>query len=266
MDFLAELFESGLSYSALNTARSALATVVILPDGQSIGSHPLIKRMLRGVFLERPALPKYKVTWDVTLVLNFLKRMAPSRGLSLLQHGQKLAMLLALLTGQRGQYLYLLDIRNIEFSNEQVKLRMGDLLKTSKPGNHLGEIVLQAFPQDQHLCVVTLLTNYLSRTHKLRGNETKLFIGGIAPHKGISRDSLARWLKTIMQQTGIDTQVFSPHSTRAASTSAGFQRVPLDTILRTAGWSSDCMFRKFYNKPIVSCSAILGDDILNVDN
>ena len=43
----------------------------------------------------------------------------------------------------------------------------------------------------------------------------------------------------------------SPHSTRSASCSAAAKcNVPIDTILRTAGWTRDNVFRKFYNRSV----------------
>lgn len=58
-----------------------------------------------------------------------------------------------------------------------------------------------------------------------------------------------------MQQAGIDTTEFKPHSTRAASTSgAQGNAVPLKTILTAVGWKSDCVFAKYYNKPLESKS------------
>ena len=50
---------------------------------------------------------------------------------------------------------------------------------------------------------------------------------------------------------GIDTTRFKPHSIRSSSTSAAaIAKVPVDTILRTAGWSGHCTFAKYYKKPI----------------
>lgn len=60
LDFLSELYDSGLSYSALNVARSALSSFMCLNDGTSVGSHPL-----RGAFNVRPPQAKYKEIWDV---------------------------------------------------------------------------------------------------------------------------------------------------------------------------------------------------------
>ena len=49
IQFLTTLFEKNLSYSSLNTARSALSTIITV-DGMSIGNHPLVVRFLKGVF------------------------------------------------------------------------------------------------------------------------------------------------------------------------------------------------------------------------
>ena len=49
--------------------------------------------------------------------------------------------------------------------------------------------------------------------------------------------------------------VYSAHSTRGASTSAAASKVPVDTILRTAGWKKECTFWKFYKKPITNDSS-----------
>ena len=51
IDFLASLYEEGLGYSAINTARSALSSVLTLPGNVTFGKHPLrnsiYKRRLR---------------------------------------------------------------------------------------------------------------------------------------------------------------------------------------------------------------------------
>ena len=165
-------------------------------------------------------------------------------------------MLLALLSGQRGQTLHLIDIRNVHVSDSNVKIVIGDLLKNSKPGKHLGEMNFPAYKYNENLCIVKTLEFYLQKTRPLRGTITSLFITSQRPYKAISRDTLARWMKSVMSTAGIDISIFKPHSTRsAASSTAHALKIPMATILRTVGWSKDCVFRKFYNKPIVADSS-----------
>ena len=47
-----------------------------------------------------------------------------------------------------------------------------------------------------------------------------------------------------------NTNVFAAHSIRSASTSAAIKQIPLETIMKSAGWHSDRIFQKFYNLPV----------------
>ena len=61
-NILADLFKEGYLYWSLNSAISELYSKV---DGYSIGQHPLVTRMLKGVFNERLPVAKYLAFWDV---------------------------------------------------------------------------------------------------------------------------------------------------------------------------------------------------------
>ena len=55
----------------------------------------------------------------------------------------------------------------------------------------------------------------------------------------------------MLRQAGINLSQFGSHSTRAAAASAAsLANVPLQTILKTAGWSQASTFRKLYDKPV----------------
>jgi len=210
---------------------------------------------MRGVFNLRPALPKNTVTWDVEKVLKFLEAWGPAKFLSLRQLTLKVTMLLLLLSGQRGQTVWLIDIRNLSISNNVLKCRIGDLLKTTTPKNHQSELVFSGYPPNRRLCIVTYIKAYLDRTAPLRKGNTKLLISFKAPHNCVSRDTIRRWAKTIMTLAGIDLNIFTPHSTRAASTSKVAGKIPLNTLLKTAGWRRKSTFAVFYQKPILKDSA-----------
>ena len=251
LDFLVELFDSGLQYSAINTARSALSTFISI-NNTPIGSHPLLRRFLKGVFQQRPAIPRYSKTWDVSLVLKFLRKWSPLNSLGIKQLTMKLAMLLALTTAQRCQTLYLLHTNDIEIFSDKVELRVKELVKHSRPGVHLPVFTLPKCQDAVDNCVGHVLSMYLERTKPLRPTSTtKLFISFVKPHKEVSKSTISRWIKTVMALSGIDTAVFTAHSTRSASVSkAQSKDLPLDIILQTAGWSNARTFQKFYNKSV----------------
>ena len=246
LDFLAELFESGLQYSAVNTARSALSTFLTV-DNVPIGCHPLLKRFMKGVYEERPTLPRYGRTWDVSVVLELLKSWSPLDILSLKRLTLKLAMLLALTTAQRCQTLSVLCIRDILFLENRVEIQVKKLLKHSRPGVKMPKFVIPK-SSDVSNCVVHALSVYMQKTKPLRSNkDTNLFISFVKPHKNVGRSTIGRWIKSVMALAGIDVSVFSAHSTRAASVSkAQSKDLPLDIILDTAGWSNAKTFHKFY--------------------
>lgn len=92
---------------------------------------------------------------------------------------------------------------------------------------------------------------YFSQTKPLRGKVTNLFISFVRPYKPVSKSTVSRWVKTTLGLTGVDLTDFKPHSIRAASTSAASRMsVPLETILRTAGWSNQCTFAQYYQKEV----------------
>lgn len=70
-----------------------------------------------------------------------------------------------------------------------------------------------------------------------------------------------------MIKSGIDVNVFKPHSTRAASTrKANLCQVPVDAIRQAASGKGDCTFRKFYCKPIVENVSQFGQAILGTSS
>ena len=101
-------------------------------------------------------------------------------------------LLCLLLSGQRGQALWLLDLCNITWSKTDIQCTFESIssrfpLQTDIRTN----LSLEAFLKI-NLCVVHYLRRHKKRTCALRGSETKLFISWKAPHSGVSRDTLRR--------------------------------------------------------------------------
>ncbi len=58
--------------------------------------------------------------------------------------------------------------------------------------------------------------------------------------------TVARWIKSVLNDAGIDIAIFKPHSTRhAASTAACDAKIPIDDILKRA------TFRDYYYKRVI---------------
>lgn len=114
----------------------------------------------------------------------------------------------------------------------------------------------KAYPPDRRLCLVTDLKEYLKRTEELRENNTDLFISYIKPHNSLTKNTVSRWLKTVMFKSGIDVREYCVHSIRSASASkAKLCLVPIDDIWNSVGWTNARTFAKYYDKKIDSSNS-----------
>ncbi|XP_053379460.1 uncharacterized protein LOC123550588 [Mercenaria mercenaria] len=251
LEFLTELFNQGLGYSAINTAKSAISSTCNLINNRDIGNEMIIKRFMRGLFTIRPALPKYDHIWDVNKVLQYISSLPNCTEMTLLQLSQKLTTLFMLLSGQRCQTIHLLKLSDLHICKEQVVCQVSELVKQSKPGLHVKPMQIRRYSADPKLCLVNTLEYYLTVTSKVRGSEHKLFISTVKPFKAVTKSKISRWVKQLMKESGIDVDKFGVHSCRAASTSAAaIKGVQLDSIMKAAGWSSAKTFALYYNKTI----------------
>ena len=115
-----------------------------------------------------------------------------------------------------------------------VKIRLGDILETNRPGFQQKEIRVKAYAPERRLFMVTVLTEYLRRTKPLR-KSTRLLMSTTQPHGHFSRDTISSWVKTLMNKARLDLGILTPYTARAASTSALVRaKIPLHSILETA--------------------------------
>ncbi len=251
LDFLTELFESGLSYSAINTARSALSQVTIYGDGAcTIGAHPWVTKFMKGVFNLRKPVPRYTVTWDVGKLLRKVQQLMPLTSLSLKELTLKTAVLVAIVLAARAQTMVALNVKNMTVKHDKFCFTLDTHLKQSRPGYKSPLIELVSY-SDKSMCVYHTLSEYLKRTNDLRGSDGQIFISFTKPHRKVCAETVARWIKTIMSMAGINVKDYTAHSVRAAATSrASGLGVPLDEIMKTAGWTNARTFAKHYQKPI----------------
>ena len=175
--------------------------------------------------------------------------------LNLQQLTHKLVMLCALETGQRSQSIHLMNLSTLQKKTDSYVFHIDQLVKQSGPSREQPALVIPKFPSHSSLCVVSTLDEYIKRTAPIRGNENQLFISTIKPHNKVAKATISRWIKVVMKAAGINTDIFKPHSTRAASTSkAQSCDVPISSILKAASWKRDSVFHRFYNRDIVGGS------------
>lgn len=143
-----------------------------------------------------------------------------------------------------------IELASVNFHNSAVSFSL------LRPRNSQRSGTLQTFTipefSDSTRCPVGALRAYGERTATLRKeSNVSFFIGLLPPYSDVGGNTLSRWIKEILKSSGVDTKVFSAHSTRgAAASSAAAKGVPLNNILKASNWARESTFNKFYNKYI----------------
>ena len=146
------------------------------------------RRLFKGVFEIRPALPKYNAIWDVDVgkLLEYLNLRNPTTHLSLMDLTCKTTSLLYLLTGQRCQPMHSINLSGIQSLPDLFCITILQPCKTSKLGIHI--ILLECI----HLLYQTFVSFHISwntlneQQYILIGSPTKLFSSYQKPHSTVS--------------------------------------------------------------------------------
>ena len=237
-------------------------------ENTPIGQHPLVSRLLKGIYNSRPPEPRYSTTWDVTTMLTWMKGQGAEE-MSLKDLSGKLALLMTLANTNRTPELQALDLRFRSYTPEGVLFRLVSLTKKSKTGAPLKECFFTAFPQDSCLCVVQYLCKYEEATKKFRdiraNKPAPLFLSYMKPHKPVSSQRIAHWIKDTLKKAGVDTNTFTAHSVRGASTSAAARKgLHISDILKMADWSRESTtFTRFYYRSSATSEKEYAQKVLN---
>ena len=206
---------------------------------------------MKGVFNSRPPEPRYSQTWEVSLVLDYIKALGPNEKLSLKILSRKLATLLALVLAHRSSDLSRLTLQGRKYSANGVSLRLSGLAKQARPGKEksLQPVFISRYSEDKLLCPVACLKAYEKASASFRKENQQLFLAVISPHNPVTSSTIARWLKQAISASGISTE-FTAHSVRgASSTAAAMNGLSIREVMEHAGWSSKDTFCKHYFRP-----------------
>jgi integrase len=254
--FLSALENDGAGYAGINAARCALSLILPRVDGATIGKHDIVRWFIRSVYERRPPQPRYSRFWDVKVVFDLFKSWPKNSLLSLKDLSMKLAVLLLLVTGQRGQVIVALNIEHMDLSRTEAIFDLDKLTKSNRLGDPLSTVGLDAFPECDKLCVLRTLKAYLRATVELRSS-TQLLVSFVRPHAAISRDTLARWTLAVLKKAGVDTDRYGSHSTRGALVSSARKLgVSVKALLNHAGWKSEVSFARHYHKRVEDAESV----------
>ena len=248
LNYLSYLYESGAQYRTINVQRSALSSTLLPIEGFSVGQHPLVCRLMKGIFNKRPPRPKLFPSWSVVKVLETLKKWSPPESLSIKLLSYKTVMLLALASCKRPGSISLLSVdeKYCRVGIEQIVFQPVSLEKTENMSHTAKPLEIDSFVQDTSICPVFYLKAYMERVKDLRSTDS-LFVILRKPYSEAAASTLARWLSDVIILSG---QEGSGGSTRSVSSSYAIGRgATLTSVLSAGDWARASTFRKFYFKP-----------------
>ena len=161
--------------------------------------------------------------------------------------------LLTILSGQWVSTIHKFQLSNLQLTDALVIFNITVPLKQSKPSRKPQPVVFHQYPHNEQLCPVRLVQVYLGQRKSLSVVKPSdaFFITHRRPHHPASKDTIARCVKTVLHLSGVNIDIYKPHSCRSASAShAKIAGVPLEVVLRAVQWKSSDCFTRFYDSVI----------------
>jgi hypothetical protein len=149
---------------------------------------------MTGIFNKNPPTPRYTQMSDVNKVLSYIISMENDQDLSLKEITLKLCMFMALATASRSSEIHKLDIVNMSLCNDKIVFILSKLTKSRQDGQNALSIEFDKFEGNEKLDIISCTKCYLEKTKDLGGDETKLFVSYIKPHKAVKSCTIANWL------------------------------------------------------------------------
>lgn len=262
-DFLTDLIHTGAGYKTVNIARCALSAALPRQTGETLGKDVIVGRVVKAANNKNPPQPRYNRFWDVGIVFDMFRKWGKNKYLDRTKLTFKTTVLLLLLSAQRGQTIWRLNVSGLEIKDNKLYFHLKHLLKHNRPGEPLDTVIIPAYPAEGLLCPLQVVQEYLKRTAAVRRNQDQLLLITQAPYTSASRDTVSTWTKKTLALAGIDTDYYKPHSTRGAVTSKA-TKLGIDTniLLKQASWRSEETYGKYYNKTIERVDETLAHTVL----
>ena len=262
------MYNTGLSASTMKFIRSSITFFIKESHGEIV-EDPNVSRLMKSFEKMRPTIPRYIVTWDVKKVLDLLRTWFPHRTLSMKQITLKTCMLVAITSSDRAQTLQKMRVDQCVCTAKGVEFPIFANLKTSR---HLRRprVVLCPKWSEPSLDVEKCVTDYLTRSLTLRYKTVRRgkpkpnqFFISYKTGLPVATNTISRWLREVMDLSGIDTEYFKAHSVRGASVSKAKRRGATPNQIITQGdWTNAKTFLDHYDRDILNpaiSDLILGD-------
>ena len=167
--YIRKMVDEKASYQTINLHKSAISKFHEGFQGHTIGTHPLVKQALKAAFRINPPLPKYQHTFDISLLLDYIKNLPPNERLSFKMLTYKTLILTIYASLSRVSSLARLGPSLTE-NRDHVIVHLCHLEKQSRPGHVRGFLSIPRFPEDPQLCPAEALQEYSAKVSLCQTN------------------------------------------------------------------------------------------------
>lgn len=272
-EFLVEKSEGGSAASTIAGYRSAIAHTLSHTSGLDVGSNEELSHLIKNFYLSSTKLRNPIPSWNLALVLQMLREppFEPIDTVPMNMLTLKTVFLLALASGRRRGEIHAIERKSISWPEDKSSLTLRmvpDFLAKTQVAQDfqslqpiiiksLSQFLSQGMLEDLKLCPVRAIFCYLKRTKDPKWSENKklLFVSMKSGHtKDISKATISSWIKkTIVlayknsNQKDWDAHKVKAHQVRAlASSTAFYNKAPLNEVLKACTWTSHNTFTSFY--------------------
>lgn len=255
--FLADIYQKeNLSLSTILVHKSVVSTFTNPDCREKLGSHTLVKQVLKAIALAKPKLTKPPI-WDTEILIQYLSRKNPELS-GLFEICKCAATILLLCSGRRVHDLTLLRVSPEHYTetDDYVILKPVFGSKTDSSSHRQSNWKLTMNKDNRALCPVYWIKRVIHLLQERRrvAKSDSLFITLTEPPRPASRSVIGGWVKKLLEEAGIHA---TPGSVRSAVASKSWmENCLLDDILARANWKSSNTFAKYYCREITSVSNI----------
>jgi hypothetical protein len=213
-------------------------------DGAAVGEHPVITRLMRGVFQKQPPRHKVPVLWDPSRVLDVFQHWPIPLPLSHLM--RKGAFLLAIVSAKRAHELVSLcsDANHLQFQGDALRFVPSCLSKTDRAGHLCSPFSIKPWKEDLSVCPVETISQILKEKSSLDIRHNFIFFNWSPPYDPLDTAAFLRCIKFCLVKGGIDAV---PGSTRSVAASTALARgESIGDVLHLGDWSRSSTFFRYY--------------------
>ena len=211
VNFLTSIFESGLGYGGVASARSALGHVLTVPGYPKLADHRLIQRLLKGISNVRLPKPRYTMIWDTTPLVKCMASLQ-NEELDFQRACWKTSALLTVLSGQHVSTLHKFKLSNLQLMDTLALFNITKPIKQSTPSHKPQPVIFHNYPHNEQLCPMRLIHVYLGKRKSLplAAVYDDFFLSHRKPHHPATMDTLARWVKSVLHLSGDNIDTHKP--------------------------------------------------------